>query len=119
MKILIPASFDGYAPRKDGSFSLRFVTQEQTPAQVGEIHSMLNKFGYLLFKAESELTKDEIEGLDSLDSDLYDNPKTKSQRLRNVLYKLWEQDKPGNDFKDFYASKMEQMIIHYKDKLNE
>ena len=36
-----------------------------------EIHSMLDDFGYLLFKAEEKLTKDEIEEIDKLDTDLF------------------------------------------------
>lgn len=82
------------------------------------IHTVLNGFGYLLFKTEETLTKDEISEIDELDTDLYDNPKTKAQRLRNTLYVNWQQKSEGFDvFKDYYADKMEKLIQHYKDKL--
>lgn len=118
-KIITSAILDGYSPRKDGSFTLRFVTNEMQPSEVANIHNVLSSFGYLYFKGEEELTKEELKELDELDTDLYDNPKTKSQRLKNVLYKVWEQETPGNEFKDYYASKMEQLIQHFKDKLDD
>lgn len=117
MKLLTSACLDGYGRKKDKSVSIRFVTQEKTSQQIAEIDSMIDMFGYLYFKAEEELTKAEMSELDELDTELYDNPKTKAQRLRNVLYKVWEQDKPGNEFKEYYAHKMESLIEHFKDKL--
>jgi len=48
-----------------------------------------------------------------------DNSKTPGQRLRGVLYKNWEQNKEGYDtFADYYRSKMEVIITHYKGKLD-
>ena len=99
---------------------MTFITGEKVPDEVIKIHTALDAFGYLVFKAEEQLTKEEIESLDNLDTDLYDNPKTQSQRLRNVLYKLHEQDNQGiEDFKDFYKHKTEQIIEHYKKQLND
>ena len=81
---------------------------------------MLDGFGYLYFRAEEQLSKEEIEELDNLDTDLFDQPKTQSQRIRNVLYKLWEQDNKGfDDFKAFYKYHTERIIQWIKDKLEE
>ena len=118
-KILLPAQFDAYANRKDKTVSLRFITQEQTPAQVGHLHSMLDTFGYLYFKAEKGITDAEREEIDGLQTDLYDNPKTQSQRMRNVLYKLWQQKPDGFvEFAEFYKWQTDRIIQHFKDKLN-
>ena len=44
-------------------------------------------------------------------------PKTKSQILRAVLFRIWEQNRKGfNEFEDFYAHEMERIIHHYKTK---
>lgn len=118
MKLLTSAIFDGYTPKKDRSISLRFVTNEKTSGEVSDIHSMLDTFGYLYFRAEEKLSKEEIEELDKLDTDLYDQPKTQSQRLRNTLYKVWQQSEVG-EFKDFYKNETERIITHYKNKLEE
>ncbi len=113
--ILIPASLDGYAPRKDGSFTLRFVTQEQTPHQVANIANYYNKYGYLMFK--EEVTTEDKQMMDNLDTEL-NGGKTPSQRLRGVLYISWQQDNKGyRDFKDFYKAKMEGLIMKLKEEL--
>lgn len=118
MKILTAASLDGYTPRKDGSISLRFITGEKMPKEIMEIHGLLNKFGYLYFRAEDQLTNEEIKALDELDTDLGET-KTKSQRLRNTLYVYWQQDNGGfNEFKDFYDNRMEAIIQQIKDRLD-
>ncbi len=43
--------------------------------------------------------------------------KTPSQRLRNVLYVLWEQSTQEKEFKEFYKDKLEEIINHFKSKL--
>lgn len=119
-RILCPAQFDGYSPRKDRTIGLRFITQEQNALEVANIHEMLDGFGYLYFKSEHALTKSEIEELDALETDLVDNGKTQSKRIRNILYRIWEVDHEGyTDFKDFYKFKTEQIITWLKAKLPE
>jgi hypothetical protein len=118
MKLLTAAQLDNYSPRKDKTISIRFITQEKSPSEVMEIHSMIDTFGYLYFKAEEQLSKGELEHLDVLDTDLFDNGKTQSQRIRNVLYRNWEQNNVGyKEFKDYYKQKTEEIISHYKSKL--
>lgn len=116
MRVITSAQLDGYARRKDKSVSIRFVTGEKTSSDIAMIDQMIDTFGYLYFKAESTLTKEEVDELDNLDTELYDNPKTQAQRLRNVLYKLWQQEGEG-DFKDFYKERTERIITHYKNQL--
>ena len=88
-----------------------------------DIDSMLDRYGFLYFRPEEQLREDEIEELDNLDMDIYDNRKTQSQRLRGVLYKVWEQGAhnidPYLDFKTFYKQKTEEIIQHYKNKLTD
>lgn len=67
---------------------------------------------------EEQLTKKEIEELDELDTDLYDKPKSQSQRIRNTLFKLFEQDTEGYaEFKDYYKDKTDKIIEHLKSKI--
>mgnify|MGYP003636704642 CR=1 FL=1 len=41
--------------------------------------------------------------------------KSASERLRGVYYNLWKQDDQGfEEFEDFYNSKMELLITHFK-----
>lgn len=118
MTLLTSAQLDNYSNRKDKSVTIRFITGEKTPKEVADLHSLIDSYGYLYFKPEEKLTDSEIKELDSLETDLYDNPKTQSQRLRNVLYKNYELNNNGfNDFKEFYKNETEKIIQHYKSKL--
>ena len=109
------AQLYSYRPRKDKSLSITFITGEKSPSEVMDIHSKLDDFGYIIFKSEEKLTKEEIEQLDNLDTDLYDNPKTQSQRIRGVIFRRHEHDDEGYpEFKDFYKYKTDQIIEFLK-----
>lgn len=118
-KLLIPAQFQGYSNRKDRSVVLRFETQEQTPAQIAAIHAIMDEFGALYFKGNGDITAAERNELDALETDLFDNPRTHSQRMRNVLYRLWKQSPDGfDDFAKYYAYHMNKVIEHFKAKID-
>ena len=119
MKVTYAATLDGYQRRKDKSVSLRFVTQELTTAEVAKIDSLLDTFGVLYYRGEETMNKDEVEELDAIELDLYDEPKTQSQRLRNVLYRVHQQQNIDQDWKEFYKVETERIIQHYKNKLEQ
>lgn len=114
----LPAQLEGYRSLKDRTLKLSFETNELTPEQMADIHYSLNKVGYLAFAPDPFTTK-EINDLDSLKVEYDDTGKTPSQRLRAVLYRLWEQSPEGyKAYNDFYNSKMEGFITHLKSKLS-
>lgn len=117
MKILTAAQLDGYQRRKDRSVSLRFITQEKASSEIMEIDRLVDTFGILYFRGQEQLNRDEVDELDAIELDLYDEPKSQSQRLRNVLFKIWNQDQVGT-FKEFYKKETERIIQHYKNKLD-
>ena len=116
MKIITAGQLDGYQRRKDRSVSLRFVTQEKTSTEIMDIDRLVDTFGILYFRGEERINHEELEALDAVELDLYDEPKSQSQRLRNVLFKVWNQD-PRGEFKEFYKNETERIIEHYKGKL--
>ena len=116
--ILIPAILEGYRSLKDKTLKLTYETSEPTPEQLYQIANLSQKYGFLAFK-EDTLKTDEIKLLDSLKSDTDDYGKTPGQRLRGVLYRLWEQEPLGyKTFTDYYNRRMEELITHYKNKLD-
>ena len=117
MKILTAAQLDGYQRRKDRTVSLRFITQEKTSGEIADIDRLVDTFGIVYFRGQERLNQDEVDELDAVELDLYDEPKSQSQRLRNVLYKVWQQNQEG-DFKQFYRHETERIIQHYKNKLD-
>lgn len=80
---------------------------------------MCDSFGILYFRASERVNEDELAQLDNVDLDEFDDRKTQSQRLRAVLYRVWEKEASGMPFKDFYYQQTEKIINHYKSKLDE
>ena len=116
--LLIPAILEGYRSLKDKTFHVAFGTNELTPEQIGELHGALQNFGYLAFKSEPFL-KDEVDLIDGLEVDYEDLSKRPSQRMRAVLYRLWEKDNMAySDFNLYYKFRMEKIINHLKKQLD-
>ena len=118
-KLFHAAILDGYQRRKDKSVSVRFVTQELTTNEVADIDRCLDTFGVLYYRGTEHVNTEEIAELDNIELDLYDQPKTQSQRLRNVMYKVFLEQGGQGDFKDYYKAETEKIIQHYKNKLDQ
>ncbi len=115
--IIIPATFETWRSLVDKTYRLTFGTNELTPENVGAISASVQTYGYLAFKTD-KFVKKEVEIFKTLESDFEDTGKTRAQRLRGVLYRVWETDKQGYEvFDDYYAHHMEKLINHFKAKL--
>lgn len=116
--LIIPAIYQGGRDQSDRTVKISFVTNEITPQQAAELRLCIQQFVYLGIKLEP-FTKDEIDMITDLKSTIDDIGKTPSQRLRGVLYRLWEQNNEGyRDFNLYYNFKMEGFINHLKAKLD-
>lgn len=117
-RILRQVTLDRASRKKDKSVSITFVTSlEQSSDQFKEIDELLDTHGVIYYKSNGDLTSSEIDELDSVDLEI--EGKTKSQRLRNVLYVFWKDNfEHETTFKDFYSKKMEELIEHFKNKLD-
>lgn len=88
----------------DGSFKLELVTQELDDETALALIKNRNKF------------IDEVVEVPAIEEDAGKSP---SQRLRGVIYRLWEQNgKEGGSFEIYYRMVMELLIEKYKEKLN-
>ena len=109
--------------KADKSVSLTFNTStEQSSEEYVLLDRLFQQDCLIAIKEGSSQFKDvELNDMDSLDLDIYDNKKSQSQRIRNVLWKLQEQElkrEPTHDeFKEYYRIKTEQLIEHFKNKL--
>ena len=113
--LLIAAYVEGIRSRKDKTIALTLGTQELSPEKAGELFSINGQLitAYLSVKG---ISQDDQEIIDTIEPD--STGKTPSQRLRNVLYILWEQDNEG--FKDknlHYIHHMEKILSHLKTKI--
>jgi len=116
-KILKQVSLDSVRRKKDKSISLTFITTtEQTSEELMELDKLTDQSGIVYFKASGTLLQEEIDELDNVDIEL--EGKTKSQRLRGVLFVYWKQLDLHVDFKEFYSIQMEKFIEGIKSKLD-
>ena len=118
MKIFqIPADLVSYGKLKDRGFKLVFETGELSPEQVANIHYGSSKVGWLAFAPDPFATA-QLEEIEKVKVEFNDTGKPPSQRLRAVLFRLYEQKPEGyKTFNDYYTSKMEMLITHLKGKL--
>jgi len=116
--LLIGAILEGVRSLKDRSYKLTFETSEPSEDQALAIHNNLLCAGYLAFKDEP-FRDEELKQLEDLKSDFELKNKTPGQRLRAVLYRLWEQHPEGfKSFPLYYEFKMDQITEHFKGKLD-
>lgn len=87
---------------KDRGVKITLYTQELSPSQLAE----------LMVSANNEILSVDI-------PDDMSETKSKGQRLRDVFFRLWEQENTDkfDTFTLFYNHIMEKIINHYKDKL--
>lgn len=109
---------EALATRKDKTVRITIGTQELSPETGGELLRLQNAFVYAVLK-EEDFGQEEVEAIEAMEAEFTDDKrKTLSKRLRNVLFRVWENDNKG--FEDsglFYIAEMERIIEHYKAKL--
>lgn len=112
-KFQIEAILEGVIPLKDGGVSLRFHTNEVSKANKVELMEYYQSFGWLMFAAnehqESEIPKDNAKR---------DTGQSPSQRLRAVLFVMWQQSGGNGDFEVYYRQQIERFIDRVKENLN-
>lgn len=97
----------------DGGNKLEVITRELSPDEMTALFSLKGREGWFLFK-ENEITEMEVKDLPEVKE--FKSDKTPSQRLRAVLYVIWEKEKPTDNFDDFYKKKTNEIISWLKEK---
>lgn len=116
--LILPAQLENYRSLKDKSLKITFETNELDPQKLLGVAENLGQFGYLAFKQEP-FKQDEQKMLDELETSYDDQKKTASQRLRAVLYRMWQKDNEGFDSSvRHYEHHMEKILNHFKSKLD-
>jgi len=111
----VPAHISKITTMGDRSLRLQVdVSQELSPEENAKVFQLYNTLGYFIFK-DAQIEPDDIDVPDYVKE--FKTDKTPSQRLRAVLYIHWEQNGKQGKFDDYYKSKLEEIINHFKDKL--
>ena len=113
MKVQLSAQLLKVESKSDRTYKLTFNTQELAGEEASKLLAMLMGQGWLLFSPE-EITEADVPTEKA-------NPmlgsKTQAQRLRGVLYRLWEQGGKSGEFEAYYRLVMERYIDQVKEKL--
>lgn len=115
--LLLPTYVENITTRKDNTVKITLGTQELSPAKAGELFNLMNKLA-MTYICPKDISQREIDQVEKLDPEL--EGKTQSQRIRNVLYILFEQDSEGyKSFDTYYKAKTEMYIEHLKAKIKD
>ena len=108
---------EGVSTRQDGSYKVVLGTQEIPPESAAVLFSMTRIFvNLILAETEIDLLADGVlEGIESKAP--AKTGKSQSQRLRAVLFRVWERAQEG-EFESYYDKTMESIIEHFKKKLD-
>ena len=104
----------------DGTLSINIHTQELPDETMMKVFSLRKCPGMVLISSD-DISRAEQEEVERFTTDFeVGKTKTSSQRLRAVLYRVWEQEgqpRGYTDFPVFYESQMERIINKYKSTL--
>lgn len=114
--IMFAAYVEGIRTRKDKTCAITISTQEINPQKAGDLFSANGHLVTCYLSIKEHISDEQKEIIDAVEAPT--QGKTPSQRLRNVLYVLWQNTPEGyDDFNLFYIHKIEKMIEHIKLKL--
>jgi len=114
--LLLPAQIERIATRKDRTVAITIGTQELSPEKAGNLFRLQDRLAIVYISEKESVPQAELDQVDALNPEF--GNKTQSQRLRNVLYKLFEQKNEGfKDFNSFYRHHTEKIIEHLKNKI--
>lgn len=110
----IPCHVKGLKTCVDGGNQIIILTQELPPEDMTLLFSLKNKPGWMLFK-ETEIKPEDLANIPDITLE-FKNEKSPSQRLRNVIFRIWEQTDRKQPFEVFYRVKLETIIEWLKEK---
>lgn len=116
MNLIIEGTIESLTTRQDKTVRINVGTQEIDNDNAAKLFAFRNTYCKILFSSDN-ISKLETE-LVNAHSTVAPTGKTPSQRLRAVLWKCHEQSGLQIPFDDYYATELERIIIHYKEKLN-
>lgn len=101
----------GIRSKVDGSLGISATTPELTPEEKAEFMRLQGVNLKALFSPLDEKNAPKY----VIDKEI--ETKTPSNRLRNTLYVLWEQEEARGEFDEFYKKYMEKFIDAVKERL--
>jgi hypothetical protein len=100
----------------DGSLSINIHTQELPEEIMMRIFQLRKKPGMVLLSTDDKITEEELKAVEEFTTDFEFTGKTPSQRLRAVMYRVWEGSPKAKEFEFslWYDAQMNKIIEKYK-----
>jgi len=113
----VQGSINKMTVKSGGSVKIEFETQQNVTGDVIKYFSeQIDKYGWITHSARI-IEAEEIISLPPLVKEK--GKKSPSTRLREVFYRLWQQNNEKFEKSDdYYVDKMEKLIDHYKEMLD-
>lgn len=111
----VGATFEKASTLKDGSLRVTFDTQDLDAEKMAKVFQMRKELGHLIFAKPN--TDIEIPGQKPKGIPKGANEKSASQRLRAVIYRVWESIGGHGSSEAFYQNEIEKIIDGYKARL--
>lgn len=126
--VVFEGGIDKVSTMADNSLRVILGTPELTNDTEASIMRLRKKPGYILVSTK-KISQEQIDAVESATINAEFKEKTPSQRMRAVLFKLWEKTQPKQlngesgqmeyvDFDLFYKRQMNKIIDHFKTKLD-
>lgn len=116
--LLLAAIIENVSTRRDSTIKITLGCQEMSSSKSGELITMQNKVAAVYISLKETIPQKVLDTVDNVDVDI--PGKTKSQRLRAVLFRIWELEHDGHKtFESYYAFRMEQYISQLKEHLDQ
>jgi len=112
----VPSTIGKIETMVDRGLKVAVYTQELTTEDKALVLELQNKLGWFVF-SEAELEPEDLIELPKIKVQ-FRTEKTPSERLRAVLYVLWDSQSIKTSFDEFYKRYMENLIDKIKEKIN-
>jgi hypothetical protein len=115
MKVAYGSKIEKIETRSDRTAKITLGTaRELSAAEYAALFSLSQMEGYTLHSSDNDLTEADIP---DEKPDRMTGQKTKAQRLRAVIWRIWEQAGSKGSSEDYYHSVMDSLINQMKEKL--
>lgn len=115
MPLKVPSQITRIQTMADGGLRLFVDTQEISAEDKAAVMELHKQIGWFLF-SESQIKEEDVLNLPDIQLDK--GEKSPSQRLRAVLYLLWEKQGKKGSSEQFYRDYLERVISKLKEQLS-
>ena len=118
-KVQITGMIEGISTRVDNTIKIVLGSQE-LPVEKNVALFSMNRVPVNILISPHEITQEDLESVDVISEEDKEHfgrkAKTKAQRQRNILFRVWESEGSKGTSKEYYDKKMNEIAEHLIEK---